>query len=825
VSFGGGATMMALAAQTTPRIKAAWLDSPVCERDEVLARNTMMVMPVLSIGAAKSVAELSTSFADSWTPHDLYSPTQIGSMASLDSSQSVYMVSTTGDETVPWYTSKPCRDAAIASGAATSFHLYDDRVDFDSDREDSPIYTEETTSFYNTHVQAMLYFSSDYEVRQSRFFCDALGANSLGANLSSPMLCPTGALLPAVDGPGPFLSDNEGAFVIFIFVLIAVGINIWMLFNKCCLHKVFNPFRIDYQIAKPNQVTPSTEAIVDAAKDAPPVATYERRRSSTTLTGERRLSFDDDANAAPSFNRHNKTVLTEELSKGQGLKRAKTVGLTLTTLNEETDASMMGCRPDAKTQEKIDAILSGQRVPGVSFAHLLPTEKERFIQMTKDFPCYFATTLLHLILPTLAGCIPVVILGVRYRALRNQLPDFVGSAGDFNGAQIHKMSDGNFAASVIDRPFIIAGYYTLIACIFLTMWNWKKLGKVMVMTLSPFYIMHVILSISHRFETRENSSCDGAWSSLMFAAQGMLVLFSMITTACVIQEFTKQAGFALMFALWAVIVLIIVITYQIVLFTVAINGTNMTRLVIGAFVNPILWEFILYFSRVIVRTSPHCHESTLPNVCAGVMAYKKMLGRFVIGCISSGGLQVFASVILGIAEIVFSLTLVQRDKFFYKCCIGTFMPQEGDLLAAMKKRYLLRSRNQHTETVLELAFTVIAQFVILVVWDISIDGKNAPDPWFLIQMVIAQFFIEMVVDYICCGWLCVRSMQPIMAISHLNFKGYTLFMCCLMYSGTVMMADNIVPAFIGNAGTQNSAWTLYIDTVFDHVNLTYAREC
>jgi hypothetical protein len=125
----------------------------------------------------------------------------------------------------------------------------------------------------------------------------------------------------------------------------------------------------------------------------------------------------------------------------------------------------------------------------------------------------------------------------------------------------------------------------------------------------------------------------------------------------------------------------------------------------------------------------------------------------------------------------------------------------------------------------QLAFTVIAQFVILVVWDISIDGKNAPDPWFLIQMVIAQFFIEMVVDYICCGWLCVRSMQPIMAISHLNFKGYTLFMCCLMYSGTVMMADNIVPAFIGNAGTQNSAWTLYIDTVFDHVNLTYAREC
>jgi pimeloyl-ACP methyl ester carboxylesterase len=152
VSFGGGATMMALAAQTTPRIKAAWLDSPVCERDEVLARNTMMVMPVLSIGAAKSVAELSTSFADSWTPHDLYSPTQIGSMASLDSSQSVYMVSTTGDETVPWYTSKPCRDAAIASGAATSFHLYDDRVDFDSDREDSPIYTEETTSFYSDWI-------------------------------------------------------------------------------------------------------------------------------------------------------------------------------------------------------------------------------------------------------------------------------------------------------------------------------------------------------------------------------------------------------------------------------------------------------------------------------------------------------------------------------------------------------------------------------------------------------------------------------------------------------------------------------------------------
>jgi hypothetical protein len=63
-----------------------------------------------------------------------------------------------------------------------------------------------------------------------------------------------------------------------------------------------------------------------------------------------------------------------------------------------------------------------------------------------------------------------------------------------------------------------------------------------------------------------------------------------------------------------------------------------------------------------------------------------------------------ASIILGVAEFVFIASLASRDRFIYRMIGGAALPKSAtaDVLSAMKKQKLLRVRNAHMETVLEV---------------------------------------------------------------------------------------------------------------------------
>ena len=56
----------------------------------------------------------------------------------------------------------------------------------------------------------------------------------------------------------------------------------------------------------------------------------------------------------------------------------------------------------------------------------------------------------------------------------------------------------------------------------------------------------------------------------------------------------------------------------------------------------------------------------------------------------------------------------------------------------MKKARLLRARNAHMETVLEICFTAIAGMTVCLVGDISVDGVNSPNAAHLLLNVFIQ---------------------------------------------------------------------------------------
>jgi hypothetical protein len=61
-----------------------------------------------------------------------------------------------------------------------------------------------------------------------------------------------------------------------------------------------------------------------------------------------------------------------------------------------------------------------------------------------------------------------------------------------------------------------------------------------------------------------------------------------------------------------------------------LEGSDVMKLIVAAFINPILYEMLISFSRVMVRAIPHAHESTLPVIVSVAVASKIMIGRFIM---------------------------------------------------------------------------------------------------------------------------------------------------------------------------------------------------
>ena len=101
---------------------------------------------------------------------------------------------------------------------------------------------------------------------------------------------------------------------------------------------------------------------------------------------------------------------------------------------------------------------------------------------------------------------------------------------------------------------------------------------------------------------------------------------------------------------------------------------------------------------------------------------------------------------------------------------------------ASKRNALMRTRCGHNETVLEICFSVTALILILAN-NISLDGKGLPPIGSLLQNFFVQWTTEVIVDFAIIMWLTVMARQPVLAVSHRLFRGWTLMIAVFVFFG------------------------------------------
>jgi hypothetical protein len=232
-----------------------------------------------------------------------------------------------------------------------------------------------------------------------------------------------------------------------------------------------------------------------------------------------------------------------------------------------------------------------------------------------------------------------------------------------------------------------------------------------------------------------------------------------------------------------------------------------------------------------------------------------MFGRFIIGMISSSGLVTAASIMLGAAEVTGALTLGVRDKFIYSSCnrCGD-RNTRGDPLVSIKAKKLMRARNAHMETQLEvllatrssrapalaapnrhdcshllcvcvqIIFIVLMGFVVPIAYDLSSDGKQ-PNVGTLFANTIVQILIELVVDLIIVSWLTTKCKQPVIAVTHLSFKGTTIFLCTICFWACTTCIDLVLVKVAGMKPGTESTFVYYSTEGFFNVTATGLAGC
>lgn len=493
------------------------------------------------------------------------------------------------------------------------------------------------------------------------------------------------------------------------------------------------------------------------------------------------------------------------------------------TMVTADDPSWMGARPSDKHQDMLNRIMKGEAVEGASNAHAQATERARLRQVMIDFPMHIVHMLMGMGTPLLTGAVVILWSGYTARRLADRFPNALGAIAVLQEETAHMWDASDFLVNLVAVSYGRFVYYVLTIVVTFTLFNHNRFYKPLMRILIPAFFIHLSCPVLNK-ALQMDDGCSPI-SGLTTIIQACILLGVIIFSFRMLNRMVDPQN---MYWGWGcVIVLGILLTagtaYSMMWDTIVDSG-DATKAIIGAVMNPLLYEIFLVMARVIVRMVPHAHESTVPHLVTVVMAQKKMFGRFIIGMISSNGLVTAASMVLGVAEVTFALTLGVRDKFVYTRCSSCNTDKSKDPLAAIKAKSLMRARNAHMETQLEIIFIVLMGFVVPLSYDLSGDGKH-PDVGTLIGSVTVQLLIEICVDFIIVTWLTTKCKQPVMAVAHLSYRGSTFFLCVICFWACSFCTDLVLNEVVGTTGTTESTFIYYSKEMFANVTATGLAEC
>ena len=521
-----------------------------------------------------------------------------------------------------------------------------------------------------------------------------------------------------------------------------------------------------------------------------------------------------------TFSKSNTQRLSRRVSS-----RMSVVMSSLTDVEER--GTYMGMRKTDADREFVQSVIkndaSALAVLDVKAPHLGATRNERFRLTLRAYPWHCLVTLSMCVIPVLVGSIPIGIGALHASKMIEAFPDLSATY-----AEMELMGWARPPASQYLEAFVSfinnAMLYVMMTSVMCSLYDYKLVLACVVRSGLPFCLLHCFIA--------------PAWAILR--SQGVALssgLMMMVLTACVfayVISLMRLLGRRINDAtlwwkitfFWLLPLLIIFSLYQYLVLPSLSEMDDWSKLVLAAFVNPLLFECVMMANRMIVRSLPDHDESVAGIMPCAAMSMKKCFGRYVCYLILDPTVAILASVLLATWEFCAAAHVRMRDVFLYS--VGMNSTDKAEKEAAIKRvmkhprNVLMRTRNAHNETVLELCFSTTALILILS-YRVSLDGKGLPPIGSLLQNYAVQITTELLVDLAIIAWLTVIVKQPVLSVSHKLFRGYTYIISVfVMWGNGWYLISSVVEYTYAHVSGAEPDWFLLTNEVQGSlVNVTY----
>ena len=517
---------------------------------------------------------------------------------------------------------------------------------------------------------------------------------------------------------------------------------------------------------------------------------------------------------------------TRRLSASGRVSARMSVVMDKLTVTEERGL-YMGMRKSDADRKFVDAVinndLSSLGVLSDKAPHLGVTKTKRFWMTLRAYPRHCLMTLSMCVIPILAGCIPIGIGALHASKMVDAFPDLSATYADMEMMSWARPPVSQYLEALVS--FINnCGLYLMMTSVLCCIYDYKIVLPCIARSGLPFALLHVMIAPAASIARSKGIAISNGLLMMMLTACAFV--FALASLRLLGRRVNDSTLWWKLFFFWLLPPGICFSLYQYLVLPSLSEMGDWSKLVLAAFVNPLLFEVVMMMTRMVTRSMPDHDESVAGIVPCAAMTIKKCVGRYVCYLILDPTVAILASVLLAAWEFASAAHVRMRDVFLYS--IGMSSTEKAVKEAAIKRlmkhprNVLMRTRNAHNETVLELCFSTTALILILA-YRVSLDAKGLPPIGSLLQNFAVQITTELLVDLAIIMWLTVVVKQPVLSVSHKLFRGWTYMISVFVFYGNgFYLCSSVIEYTYAHVGEAGPDWFLLTAEVQDSlVNATY----
>ena len=474
---------------------------------------------------------------------------------------------------------------------------------------------------------------------------------------------------------------------------------------------------------------------------------------------------------------------------------------------------LMGLQPDGQRDTKLAACK--EEVASKS-------KWQNACVVLRKFWMYFFLENLYAVIPLMMALVPVIAGGALANELITAMPTTAGTYDDFTDLTAQHTA-GVKSLAYLQAVVTPIGLYGMPAALACTLWSWRTLLKpVLLKLLLPGFLVSLAFGLLN--------------VSLLYRGTTVLEDYSLYFQILILALFLAPALVAAgkvarnpLFGWLAVPALVMcmgmVAGYN-AFFVSLLTAPNWIKALFVSIINPVLFEIIVIWCRVLARSHRHNHPLTGVMTVAVAMTLKKMYGRYVAATITQTSYVTMCSVFLGLMEYLSVISVPKRDRFFYKkagkigqACFGLADTVDPTTQLKHERNTELRVHSAVMETSLEIVFTWTGVILVLM-YNVSASGL-AVDTSTVIANGAVQHGIEMLVDLLIILHLTVLQGEPYLKYANSRFLGWPLATGMLTFFASGYCVQATLPSLLCRIPGQHESSWIYCDGAFDAALLAY----